>query len=215
MPHTSSGRTGTRAIPGHALCSRCFRASGRRVAARRRGPRPARRRARTHGRGHHDLGRTSPRATELADALAVLGAGAPRMLGYGDARNPRAAPGSPRLLDVPLDDVVGAVVQQIRDVRLDIVITHDALGQLTGHPDHRRTHQVTLLAVQDAAPPHLHPLVNPGRFTPSTAPPTPTPALPTSGRSWPASASSYSRFPTLSPPRPSTSHRGCRRKRWP
>ncbi|MFC8698434.1 PIG-L deacetylase family protein [Streptomyces parvus] len=101
--------------------------------------------------------RTSPRATELADALAVLGAGAPRMLGYRDARNPRAAPGSPRLLDVPLDTAVGAVVQQIHDVRPDIDITHDALGQLTGHPDHRRTHQVTLPAVQDAALPHLHP----------------------------------------------------------
>ncbi len=100
---------------------------------------------------------TSPRAAELADALTVLGAGAPRLLGYGDARNPRSAPGAPRLLDVPLDDAVAAVVQQIRTVRPDVVITHDALGQLTGHPDHRRTHQVTLLAVQDAALGHLHP----------------------------------------------------------
>lgn len=37
----------------------------------------------------------SPRAPELADALRVLGAGAPRMLGYGDARNERRPPAVP------------------------------------------------------------------------------------------------------------------------
>ncbi|MDX3519531.1 MULTISPECIES: PIG-L deacetylase family protein [Streptomyces] len=99
----------------------------------------------------------SPRAAELADALRALGAGAPRMLGYGDARNERAAPGRPRLVDTPLDDVVAALVQQIRSFRPDILVTHDALGQLTGHPDHRRTHQAALLAAQDAGLPHLHP----------------------------------------------------------
>ncbi|MFI1186211.1 PIG-L deacetylase family protein [Streptomyces californicus] len=100
---------------------------------------------------------TSSRAAELSEALRVLGAGEPRMLGYGDARNPRAAPGRPRLLDAPLDEVVAAVTGEIRAVRPDVVITHDALGQLTGHPDHRRTHQVVLLAVQDAAHRRLHP----------------------------------------------------------
>ncbi|MEU6275740.1 PIG-L deacetylase family protein [Streptomyces populi] len=99
----------------------------------------------------------SPRAPELADALQELGAGAPRMLGYGDARNPQAAPGRPRLVDAPLDEVVAALARQIRSFRPDIVVTHDALGQLTGHPDHRRTHQAALLAAQDAGLPHLHP----------------------------------------------------------
>ncbi|MER6913848.1 PIG-L deacetylase family protein [Streptomyces sp. NPDC000594] len=99
----------------------------------------------------------SPRAAELADALAVLGAGPPRMLGYGDARNPDAAPGSTRLVDAPLDDVVGRLVAEIRRFRPDIVIGHDALGQMTGHPDHRRTHQVTVLAVEAAALGALHP----------------------------------------------------------
>lgn len=76
----------------------------------------------------------SPRAPELADALRALGAGSPRMLGYGDARNPQAAPGRPRLVDAPLDEAVAALVQQIRSFRPDIVVTHDALGQLTGFP---------------------------------------------------------------------------------
>ncbi|MEV8454107.1 PIG-L deacetylase family protein [Streptomyces sp. NPDC052095] len=99
----------------------------------------------------------SPRAAELADALRLLGAGPPRMLGYGDARNPRAAPGRPRLVDAPLDEVVAALVCRIRSFRPDVVVTHDAVGQLTGHPDHRRTHQATLLAVHEAGIARLHP----------------------------------------------------------
>ncbi|MEU6503160.1 PIG-L deacetylase family protein [Streptomyces californicus] len=102
--------------------------------------------------------RASHRAPELADALTVLGAGAPRLLGYADARNPASAPeGAVRLVDAPLDEAVGRLVTHIREVRPDIVIGHDALGQLTGHPDHRRAHQVALLAVEAAALPHLYP----------------------------------------------------------
>lgn len=40
----------------------------------------------------------SHRAGELADALDILGAGRPRMLGFADARIPESAPGRPRLL---------------------------------------------------------------------------------------------------------------------
>lgn len=99
----------------------------------------------------------SPRAVELAHALDVLGAGEPRMLGYADARNPSSAPGAIRLIDAPLDEAVGQVVHHLRQFRPTIVVTHDALGQLTGHPDHRRTHQITLLAVEAAGLAHLHP----------------------------------------------------------
>ncbi|MFD9587568.1 PIG-L family deacetylase [Streptomyces sp. NPDC059980] len=69
----------------------------------------------------------SSRAPELADALRALAAGAPRKLGYSDAR-PRAAPGRPRLGDAPLDEVVAAPVQQIRAFRPDILLTHDTLA---------------------------------------------------------------------------------------
>ncbi|MEU5900324.1 PIG-L deacetylase family protein [Streptomyces venezuelae] len=101
---------------------------------------------------------TSHRVPELADALDVLGAGAPRLLGYADARNPASAPdGALRLVDAPLDEAVGRLVAHIREIRPDNVIGHDALGQLTGHPDHRRAHQITLLAVEAAALPHLYP----------------------------------------------------------
>ncbi|MFD8947623.1 PIG-L deacetylase family protein [Streptomyces xanthophaeus] len=101
---------------------------------------------------------TSHRAPELADALAVLGAGGPRLLGYADARNPASTPGGAvRFVDAPLDEAVGRLVAHIREFRPDIVVGHDALGQLTGHPDHRRAHQITLLAVEAAALPHLYP----------------------------------------------------------
>ncbi|MFJ9623318.1 PIG-L deacetylase family protein [Streptomyces sp. NPDC101181] len=101
---------------------------------------------------------TTHRAPELADALAVLGGGSPRLLGYADARNPASAPdGTVRLVDAPLDEAVGRLVAHIREFRPDIVVGHDALGQLTGHPDHRRAHQITLLAVEAAALPHLYP----------------------------------------------------------
>lgn len=99
----------------------------------------------------------SHRTDELAEALAVLGAGRPRMLGYGDARNTSSAPGRPRLCDAPLDEVILQLVAHLREFRPDIVVTHDAIGQLTGHPDHRHTHRVTLLAVEAAGLAHLYP----------------------------------------------------------
>ncbi|MFI7503930.1 PIG-L deacetylase family protein [Streptomyces sp. NPDC049687] len=99
----------------------------------------------------------SARAAELTAALTALGAGEPRLLGYRDARNPASAPGQDRWCDVDVDEAVARVVANIRQFRPDVVVTHDALGQLTGHPDHRRTHQVALLAVHAAGLGRLHP----------------------------------------------------------
>lgn len=99
----------------------------------------------------------SRRAPELSDALAILGAGAPRLLGYADARTAESAHEQPRLVDAPLDEAIGRLVSHIRTFKPDLVVTHDALGQLTGHPDHQRTHQITLLAVEAAGLAHLYP----------------------------------------------------------
>lgn len=96
----------------------------------------------------------TPRAGELADALTLLGAGPPRMLGYQDARNPASAPDHVRrLCDADLPAVVGRIVACIRTLKPTVVLTHDAVGQLTGHPDHRRTHEATRAAVDKAAEP--------------------------------------------------------------
>ena len=97
------------------------------------------------------------RGAELAEALRILGAGEPRMLGYADARVPSSAPGSPRLCEAPLDEAVGRLVAHIRQFRPEIVVTHDAYGGLTGHPDHVHTHRVTTLAVQAAGLERLYP----------------------------------------------------------
>ncbi|MCX4539488.1 PIG-L family deacetylase [Streptomyces sp. NBC_01565] len=99
----------------------------------------------------------TPRAAELAEALRILGAGEPRLLGYADARAPQSAPGAARFCDAPLDEAVGRLVGHIREFRPDIVVTHDAYGGLPGHPDHVHTHRVTLLAVQAAGLERLYP----------------------------------------------------------
>ncbi|MEU8750145.1 PIG-L deacetylase family protein [Streptomyces chartreusis] len=97
------------------------------------------------------------RGAELGEALRILGAGEPRMLGYADDRVPHSAPGSPRLCAAPLDEAVGRLVAQIRRFRPRIVITHDAHGGLTGHPDHVHTHRLTTLAVRAAGLERLYP----------------------------------------------------------
>ncbi|MFI9325207.1 PIG-L deacetylase family protein [Kitasatospora aureofaciens] len=96
------------------------------------------------------------RAAELADATRILGAGEPRLLGYADHRVADSSTG-PRLCDAPLERVVEDVVRQIREFRPEIVLTHDAYGGLTGHPDHRLTHRAVVLAATAAGLGHLYP----------------------------------------------------------
>jgi len=97
------------------------------------------------------------RAAELAEALRILGAGKPRMLGYADAQVPESAPGGVRWCEAPLDEAVGRLVAHIREFRPEVVVTHDAYGGLSGHPDHVHTHRVTVLAVQAAGWGRLYP----------------------------------------------------------
>lgn len=97
------------------------------------------------------------RAAELAQALEILGAGAPLLLGYADARVPSSAPGRSRFCEAPLDEAVGAVVARIREFRPQVVITNDAYGGLTGHPDHVQAHRVAVLAVHATGLGRLYP----------------------------------------------------------
>ncbi|MBW5480805.1 PIG-L family deacetylase [Streptomyces bambusae] len=102
----------------------------------------------------------SHRAAELADALKILGAGEPRLLGYADLRVPDSAPGQPRFCDAPLEESVERVVSHIRDFRPDVIVTHDAYGS-SGHPDHKHTHRVALLAAHAAGLDDLYPQAGP------------------------------------------------------
>ncbi|MFD8543130.1 PIG-L deacetylase family protein [Streptomyces sp. NPDC059649] len=97
------------------------------------------------------------RAGELAEALRVLGAGEPRLLGYADARVPQSAPGRVPFVEAPLDDAVRRLVAHLREFRPEVVVTHDGYGGLPGHPDHVHTHRVTVLAVQAAGLDQLYP----------------------------------------------------------
>jgi N-acetyl-1-D-myo-inositol-2-amino-2-deoxy-alpha-D-glucopyranoside deacetylase len=98
------------------------------------------------------------RRQELSDALNLLGAGEPRLLGYRDSGMIGTAgnedPNS--FWRAPFDQAVGRVVAQIREFRPDVVITYDAFG-VYGHPDHLQTHRVTLVAVEAAEVPLLYP----------------------------------------------------------
>lgn len=82
-------------------------------------------------------------------------------MGYADARVPESAPDRARFCDAPLDEAVGGLVEHIRDFRPDIIVTHDAYGGVTGHPDHLHTHRVTVLAAQSAALEGLYPDAGP------------------------------------------------------
>jgi N-acetyl-1-D-myo-inositol-2-amino-2-deoxy-alpha-D-glucopyranoside deacetylase len=103
----------------------------------------------------------STRAAELSDATRTLGAGEPRMLGYADARAPGSAPGRARLLDAPVDEVAARIVAHVRDLRPEVVVTHDAYGGATGHPDHVRTHEATVRAARAAGDARQHPEAGP------------------------------------------------------
>ncbi|BFV61135.1 PIG-L family deacetylase [Kitasatospora sp. CMC57] len=101
------------------------------------------------------------RADELAEALRILGAGPPRLLGFADGGVPESAPGRPPLCEAPLDEAVGTLVGHLREFRPDIVVTHDAYGGLTGHPDHAHTHRITVLALHAAPLERLYPEAGP------------------------------------------------------
>ena len=96
------------------------------------------------------------RISELNTACAALGVTDVRFLGgagrfrdsgmMGTAANthPRAFWGA------DLDEAAGLLVEIIREVRPQVVVTYDEIG-FYGHPDHIQAHRVTMRAVELAA----------------------------------------------------------------
>lgn len=116
------------------------------------------------------------RTAELGAAASLLGIGKVHRLGYRDS----GMSASPHTVTPysfcaqPLDVLVEVMVGIIRRFRPHVVVTYDPFG-CTGHPDHVRTHRVTLLAVEAATEAHV---------------------LPTEGRPWTVSQVLYPVFPT-------------------
>lgn len=98
------------------------------------------------------------RARELAEALRILGADGPHMLGFVDSgmmgTPTNGAAGS--FWQTPLDAAVEPLVAHIRELRPAVLVTYDAFG-VYGHPDHIQTHRVAVAAVHAAACAALYP----------------------------------------------------------
>lgn len=98
------------------------------------------------------------RSAELECAAQVLGLAGVIKLGYRDSgmqgsednKHPEA------LAMAPLEEVAGRIVKIIREMKPDVVITHDAGGGY-GHPDHVATHNATVKAFHAAGDPTQYP----------------------------------------------------------
>ena len=94
------------------------------------------------------------RQQELRDAMAVTGVRDVRFLGYRDSgmhgTDDNNHPSS--LYQASAEEVAGALVEIMREVRPNVVITHDPSGGY-GHPDHITVHHRTTQAFQASGDP--------------------------------------------------------------
>ena len=99
--------------------------------------------------GHATIG--DLRQTELECAAGHLGLTGVHFLGYRDSGMPGSPDNShPRALAAaPIEQVASAVVEWIRRIRPQVVITFDPIGGYR-HPDHIACHNATVLAFEAA-----------------------------------------------------------------
>lgn len=98
------------------------------------------------------------RAHELDCAAKALGLTGLIRLGYRDS-GMRGTPDNQHpdcLAMAPLDEVTGRIVKIMRQIKPDVVITHDPSADY-GHPDHVATHQATVKAFHAAGDPQQYP----------------------------------------------------------
>jgi len=98
------------------------------------------------------------RTDELNSAASVLGLAGVVHLGYRDSGMPGAEDNKhpEALAAAPLDEVSERIVKVIRDLKPDVVITHDPIGGYR-HPDHVAVHNATVKAFEIAADPSKYP----------------------------------------------------------
>ncbi|MBI2836269.1 MAG: PIG-L family deacetylase [Chloroflexi bacterium] len=102
------------------------------------------------------------RRKELKNAAEVLGLADVIWLGYRDSgmagRDSNSHPDC--LATAPTEQVASRMVRIIRQLKPDVVVTHDAGGGY-GHPDHIATHLGALMAFQSAGDPAFCPEAGP------------------------------------------------------
>lgn len=105
--------------------------------------------------GYQGLG--DRRLYELNCAVEILG-GRLHFMGYRDSgMSGDEANGHPdALINQPLDQVAGRLTRLIRELRPDIILTHDEFGTYL-HPDHIYVHQATVIAFEAAGDPDRYP----------------------------------------------------------
>jgi N-acetyl-1-D-myo-inositol-2-amino-2-deoxy-alpha-D-glucopyranoside deacetylase/mycothiol S-conjugate amidase len=98
------------------------------------------------------------RQAELKSAARELGLAGVIYLGYRDSgmRGSESNKLPDALAMAPLEEVAGRMVKIIRELKPDVVLTHDAGGGY-GHPDHIATHDATIKAFYAAGDPAQYP----------------------------------------------------------
>ena len=98
------------------------------------------------------------RTDELMRAAKELGLKGVFFLGYRDSGMPgmEANLHPDAQINHPVDEVAGRVVKYIRELKPDVILTHDPIGGYK-HPDHIQIHNATKLAFEKADDPSFHP----------------------------------------------------------
>jgi len=115
-----------------------------------------------HLAADRDGGLGAHRITELDNAMTALGVTDHRFLGGPGRWRDSGMMGLPSnerpdcFWQADLDEATGALVEVIREVRPQVVVSYDDNGGY-GHPDHIQAHRVTVAAFDAAADPGRYP----------------------------------------------------------
>ncbi|SRR5579875_371366 len=103
------------------------------------------------------------RRRELEAATSIIGYDEVVMLGYRDSGMPgsEANQHPDSFAMAPLDEAVGRLVEVIRRVRPQVIVTYPDEQSRYPHPDHLRVHEISVLAFDAAADPSAYPQAGP------------------------------------------------------
>jgi mycothiol S-conjugate amidase len=99
------------------------------------------------------------RAEELATSAKIIGFDEVVMLGYRDSGMPdtEANHRAEAFWNADIDEATGRLVEAIRRTKPPVVITYNVDQQGYPHPDHRRVHDISVLAFERARDPAWYP----------------------------------------------------------